>query len=106
DRTAKDVDFVVFRENTEGIYVNIGGQFKRGTADEIAINEDVNTRKGVERIIRAAFEYARTNGRKRVHMADKSNAMSHAHELWQRCFKEVAGEYSEIEARHQYVDAL
>ncbi|MBC7052144.1 3-isopropylmalate dehydrogenase, partial [Salmonella enterica subsp. enterica serovar Enteritidis] len=52
DRTAEDVDFVVFRENTEGIYVNVGGQFKRGTPDEIAINEDVNTRKGVERLIR------------------------------------------------------
>src|SRR6185503_723957 len=69
---ARDVDFVVFRENTEGIYVGMGGQFKRGTPDEVAINEDVNTRKGVERIIRAAFEYARANKRRVVHMADKS----------------------------------
>ena len=82
-RTAKDVDFVVFRENTEGIYVGMGGQFKRGTPDEIAINEDVNTRKGVERIIRAALRVrARRTARRRVHMADKSNAMRHAHELW------------------------
>jgi 3-isopropylmalate dehydrogenase len=105
-RTAKDVDFVVLRENTEGIYVGIGGQFKRGTPDEIAINEDVNTRKGVERLIVAGFEYARGSGRKVVHMADKSNAMRHAHELWHRCFFEIAGRYPDITARHLYVDAL
>jgi len=105
-RTAKDVDLVVFRENTEGIYVGMGGQFKRGTPDEIAINEDVNTRKGVERIIRAAFEFARANGRTKVAMADKSNAMRHAHELWLRVFGEVAAQYPEIESRHVYVDAL
>ena len=105
-RTAKDVDFVVFRENTEGIYVGIGGQLRRGSADEIAINEDVNTRKGVERIIRAAFAYARRSGRRRVLMSDKSNAMRHAHELWQRVFQEVRREYSEIEASHLYIDAL
>jgi 3-isopropylmalate dehydrogenase len=106
ERTAKDVDFVVFRENTEGIYVNIGGQFKKGTPDEIAINEDVNTRKGVERLVRAGFEYARKHGKKTVHMADKSNAMAHAHELWKRCFFEVAKEYPGIDAKHVYVDAL
>ena len=105
-RTAKDVDMMIFRENTEGIYVNIGGQFKRGTPDEIAINEDVNTRKGVERLIRAGFDYATKNGKKTVHMADKSNAMKHAHELWHRCFFEVAKEYPAIEAKHVYVDAL
>jgi 3-isopropylmalate dehydrogenase len=105
-RTAKDVDMVVFRENTEGIYVGIGGQFKRGTPDEVAINEDVNTRKGVERLIRAGFEYAKRHGHKVVHMADKSNAMKHAHELWYRCFFEVAKEYPGIEPKHVYVDAL
>ncbi|MBK8214997.1 MAG: isocitrate/isopropylmalate dehydrogenase family protein [Myxococcales bacterium] len=105
-RTAKDVDVTVFRENTEGIYVGMGGQFKRGTPDEVAINEDVNTRKGVERLIRAGFEYAKKNGKKTVHMADKSNAMKHAHELWYRCFFEVAKEYPGIEAKHVYVDAL
>ena len=105
-RGAKDVDFVVFRENTEGIYVGMGGQFKRGTPDEVAINEDVNTRKGVERIIRAAFEYARAQGRKRVTMADKSNAMRHAHELWLRVFNEVRAQYGEIASDHVYVDAL
>jgi 3-isopropylmalate dehydrogenase len=105
-KTAKDCNFVVFRENTEGIYVGMGGQFKRGTPDEIAINEDVNTRKGVERIIRAAFDYAVTHGRTRVHMADKSNAMKHAHELWYRVFFEVAREYPQIDAKHVYVDAM
>ena len=105
-RTAKDVDFMVFRENTEGIYVGMGGQFKKGTPDEIAINEDVNTRKGVERIIRAAFDYAKIHGKKTVHMADKSNAMKHAHELWYRCFFEVAKEYEGISAKHVYVDAM
>jgi 3-isopropylmalate dehydrogenase len=105
-RTAKDVDLTVFRENTEGIYVGMGGQFKRGTPDEIAISEDLNTRKGVERLIRAGFEFAKAHGKKRVHMADKSNAMKHAHELWYRCFFEVAKEYPGIEAIHVYVDAL
>ncbi len=105
-RCAKDIDFVVFRENTEGIYVDVGGQFKRGTADEIAINEDINTRKGVERLIRAGFDYAKRNGKRTVHMADKSNAMKHAHELWFRCFFEVAKDYPDIAARHVYVDAL
>jgi 3-isopropylmalate dehydrogenase len=106
DRSAKDVDMVIFRENTEGIYVGMGGQFKRGTRDEVAINEDVNTRKGVERLIRAGFEHARTHGKKRVHMADKSNAMKYAHELWYRVFFEVAKEYPGIDARHVYVDAM
>jgi 3-isopropylmalate dehydrogenase len=96
----------VFRENTEGIYVGMGGQFKRGTRDEVAINEDVNTRKGVERLVRAGFEHARRHGKRRVHMADKSNAMRHAHELWYRVFFEVAEEYPDIEAKHVYVDAM
>jgi 3-isopropylmalate dehydrogenase len=102
----KDVDLVVFRENTEGIYVGIGGQFKRGTPDEIAINEDLNTRKGVERLIVAGFEHAKKHGHPVVHMADKSNAMKHAHELWYRCFFEVAERYPGIVAKHLYVDAL
>jgi 3-isopropylmalate dehydrogenase len=105
-RRARDVDFVVLRENTEGIYAGIGGQFKRGTSDEVAINEDVNTRKGVERIIVAAFEYAKARQLPVVHMADKSNAMRFAHELWHRCFFEVAARYPGIEAKHVYVDAL
>jgi 3-isopropylmalate dehydrogenase len=106
DRTEKDVRIMVFRENTEGLYVGVGGFFKKGTADEIAVQEDVNSRKGVERIIRYAFEYARQNGLKRVCMSDKSNAMNFAHDLWQRVFKEVRQEYGEIESRHLYIDTL
>jgi 3-isopropylmalate dehydrogenase len=106
DRTEKDVRIMVFRENTEGLYVGVGGFFKKGTADEIAVQEDVNSRKGVERIIRYAFEYARKNGLKRVCMSDKSNAMTFAHDLWQRVFKEVRREYEGIESRHLYIDTL
>ena len=103
---AKDVDFVVFRENTEGLYVGMGGIFKKDTPDEIAVQEDVNTRKGVERIIRAAFEYARRHRRRRVTMSDKSNALRFGHDLWQRVFAHVAAEFPEIESDHLYVDAL
>jgi 3-isopropylmalate dehydrogenase len=102
----ENVDFVVVRENTEGPYVDAGGVFKQGTPDEIATQEDINTRKGVERIIRFAFELARIQKRKKVLMSDKSNVMTHAGGLWQRVFKEVAAEYSDIQALHMYVDAL
>jgi 3-isopropylmalate dehydrogenase len=102
----QNIDFVVFRENTEGIYVNAGGSFKRGADQELAIQEEINTRHGVERIIRAAFSYAREHRRKRVTLADKSNVLTYGHELWRRVFKLVAAEYPEIEARAQYVDAM
>jgi len=105
-RTEKDIRFMVFRENTEGLYVGVGGVFKQGTPDEIAVQEDVNSRKGVERIIRYAFEYARQNGLKRVCMSDKSNAMPFAHGLWQREFKEVRQEYADIDSRHLFIDTL
>lgn len=118
--TAADIDLMVFRENTEGLYVGVGGFFKKGTADEIAVQEDVNSRKGVERIIRHAFEYARSHTRTpagtrlaqanekhlRLCMSDKSNAMTFAHDLWQRVFKSVRAEYSDIESRHLYIDTL
>jgi 3-isopropylmalate dehydrogenase len=108
----KDIDFVVIRENTEGVYVDAGGFFKQGTADEVAIQEDINTRKGVERVVRYAFEYCERqqkqdgSPRKRVLMCDKSNAMTYAGGLWQRVFKEVSREYPQITAEHRYVDAL
>jgi len=105
-RGVADVNFVVFRENTEGLYVSIGGRFKAGTDDEVAIQEEVNTYKGVHRIVRHAFDYARANRRKKVCMADKSNAMTQGHALWQRVFRAVGSEYPEIEARHMYIDAL
>ncbi len=101
-----DIEFVVFRENTEGAYVGMGGIFKKGTPDEIAIQEDVNTRKGVERIIRYAFEYAKTHGKQKVMMCDKSNVLTYGHDLWQRTFWEVSEEHPEIDAQHLYVDAL
>jgi 3-isopropylmalate dehydrogenase len=102
----EDVDFTVIRENTEGLYVDVGGVFKQGTPDEIAVNEDVNTRKGVERVVLYAFDYARQHGRRRVLMADKSNVLTYAHGLWQRVFKEVAAEFADIQSSHMYVDAL
>ena len=106
NRTTKDIDFVVFRENTEGAYCASGGFLKQGTADEIALQDEINTRRGVERIIVAAFEYARANARTRVTMADKSNVQRFGGDLWQRVFKEVAAGYPEITANHQYVDAM
>ena len=106
DKGPKDLDIMVFRENTEGLYTGVGGQLKRDTPDEVAIEAEMNTRKGVERIIRAAFEYADQHGKDRVCMSDKSNAMRHGHDLWQRTFKAVAAEYPAITASHLYVDVL
>jgi 3-isopropylmalate dehydrogenase len=105
-RGQKDVNFVVFRENTEGLYVSIGGRFKAGTEDEVAIQEELNTFKGVDRIVRHAFAYAKSHGLTKVCMADKSNAMQQGHALWQRVFKQVASEYPGIQATHYYIDAL
>ena len=105
-RGPKDVDFVVFRENTEGLYVGIGGRFKAGTEDEVAVQEELNTFKGVNRIVRHAFQFARERGLPNVCMADKSNAMQQGHALWQRVFREVAAEYPEIQATHYFIDAL
>jgi 3-isopropylmalate dehydrogenase len=106
NRQAEEIDFVVFRENTEGAYCGAGGFLRKGTTDEVATQEELNTRRGVERIITAAFEYARVRGRKRVTMADKSNVQRFGGDLWQRVFKEVAADYPELEANHQYVDAM
>jgi 3-isopropylmalate dehydrogenase len=102
----REIDMVIFRENTEGAYVGMGGNFKKGTKDEIAVQEDVSTRRGVERIIRHAFEYAKRSGRQSVCMADKNNVMRFGGDLWLRTFEEVASEYPEIEHFHMFVDAL
>src|SRR5437868_2148070 len=108
-RDAESIDLIVVREKTEGAYVGIGGQFKRGTTDEIAIQEDINTRKGVERIQRYAFNLDRQRRASglpgRVTMVDKSNALYHAHDLWQRVFVEERERAPEIEAEHLFVDA-
>ena len=96
----------IFRENTEGLYVNLGGSFKVGTPDEVAIQEDLNTWKGVERIVRAAFDFARSHARGRVTLVDKANAMPAAGRLWRRVFREVGAEFPELETDAMYVDAM
>lgn len=101
---AKEVDLVIVRENTEDLYVSMGGRFKAGTPDEVAIDESMNTYKGVERVIRYAFDYATKAGRKKVTMTDKSNAVRFGGGLWQRAFREVAADYPAIEADHLFVD--
>jgi 3-isopropylmalate dehydrogenase len=106
DKGRQHIDFVIFRENTEGAYVGMGGFFKKGTPDEVAVQEDVSTRKGVERIIRYAFEFAKKTRRKSVCMADKNNVMRFGGDLWLRTFEEVAAEYPDIESSHMFVDAL
>ena len=102
---ARAIDFAIFRENTEGIYAGAGGGLRVGTPDEVQLAEEVHTRKGVERIVRYAFEWAKAHGRTRVTMSDKANAVP-AHRLWTRVFAEVGAEFAEIEHEHRYVDAL
>ena len=102
----EEIDFVIFRENTEGAYVGMGGNFKKGTMDEVAVQEDVSTRRGVERIIRYAFDFAKRTGRKSVCMSDKSNVMRFGGDLWLRTFEDVAQGYPGIEHSHMFVDAL
>lgn len=106
DRTPEDINFVVFRENTEGMYAGVGGHLKKITTDEVAIQTSVNTYKGVERIVRYAFEYAREHGLNKVTMSDKSNALRFEGDLWQRVFEEVGAEYPNIEKQHLFIDAL
>ena len=101
-----DVDFTVIRENTEGSYVNSGGVFKKGTPDEVANQVEIHTRKGVDRIIEYAFDYARRNRKTKVCMSDKSNVLAYAGDLWQRSFKEAAARHSGIQTSHLYIDAL
>jgi 3-isopropylmalate dehydrogenase len=104
-REPGDIDLVIFRENTEGVYVGMGGTLRKGTPDEIAIEEDINTRRGVERIIRRAFEFARDRGRRSVTLTDKANAMPNAGGLWRRTFADVAAEF-DIPHTAVYADAL
>lgn len=102
----RKIELDIFRENTEGLYVNLGGSFKVGTPDEVAIQEDLNTWKGVERIVRAAYEFARAHGRNRVTLVDKANAMPAAGRLWRRVFQEVGTEFPEFQTDRMYVDAM
>ena len=99
-------DIVFFRENTEGLYAGLGGSFRTGTADEVAIEESFNTYKGVERIVRAGFEHARATGRTRVTLVDKANVLAHEGGLWRRVFAEVGSGFPEVERDAMYVDAM
>jgi len=106
DKGPGDIDFVVVRENTEGLYLGTGGFVRKNTPDEIAVQEMINTRKGVERCIRYAFEYARKrNKKKKVTLCDKANVLTYAHDLWRRVFGRVGEEYPDIEKEYAFVDA-
>ncbi len=105
DKGPEDIDFIVVRENTEGLYAGVGGSLRKGTRHEVALQEAVYTRMGVERCIRYAFELAGTRDEKKVTMVDKSNVLTFGHDLWVRTFDEVGEEYPEIETDHAYVDA-
>jgi 3-isopropylmalate dehydrogenase len=103
----EDIDFVVIRENTEGLYTGSGGVLKRGTADEVAIQESISTRKGVERCIRFAFDYCRARARaKHLTLCGKSNVLTYEFDLWERVFQEVHEEYHDITTDYQHVDAI
>jgi 3-isopropylmalate dehydrogenase len=107
DKRPEHVDFVVVRENTEGLYAGAGGVLKKGTTDEVAVQESINTRKGVERCIRFAFEYCRNRNRmNKLTLCGKTNVLTYAFDLWERTFYEVAKEYPDIKADYAHVDAI
>lgn len=107
DKGPEDIDFVVVRENTEGLYAGSGGFLKKGTPDEVAIQESINTRRGVERCIRYAFDFCRKRRKeKKLTFCGKTNVLTYAHDLWQRTFDEVADEYPDIETDYANVDAI
>ena len=106
DKTPEDIDFVVVRENTEGLYCASGGFLKKGTKDEVAIQESINTRKGVERCIRYAFEYTqKRNKDKKLTLCGKTNVLTYAFDLWMRAFEEVGSEYPGVSRDYAHVDA-
>ncbi|MEW6750303.1 MAG: 3-isopropylmalate dehydrogenase [Candidatus Latescibacterota bacterium] len=107
DKGPEDIDFVVVRENTEGLYAGAGGVLKRGTPDEVAVQESINTRKGVERCVRYAFEYARQrNRRKTLTLCGKTNVLTYAFDLWERVFHEVGQrDYPDVKREYAHVDA-
>jgi len=107
DKGPEHIDFVVVRENTEGLYAGAGGFLKKGTPDEVAIQESINTRKGVERCIRYAFEYCRKRNRdKKLTLCGKTNVLTYAFDLWERTFNELAKEYADIKSDYAHVDAI
>jgi len=106
DKKPEDIDFVVVRENTEDLYTGIGGFLKKGTPDEVAIQEMIYTRKGVERCVRYAFECARARRRKKLTFCGKTNVLTFTHDLWQRTFDEVGKEYADVQKDYAHVDAI
>jgi 3-isopropylmalate dehydrogenase len=107
DKKPEDIDFVVVRENTEGLYAGAGGTLKYGTPDEVAVQDSINTRKGVERCIRYAFEYCRKRDkRKKLTLCGKTNVLTFAFDLWERAFYDVAKEFPDIETDYAHVDAI
>ena len=106
DKGPADIDFVVVRENTEGLYTGSGGFLKKGTPDEVAIQESINTRKGVERCLRYAFNFCRKrNKEKKLTLCGKTNVLTYAFDLWERAFHEVAQEFADIKTDYAHVDA-
>ena len=108
DKGPEDIDFVVVRENTEGLYAGSGGFLKKGTPDEIAVQESINTRKGVERCLRYAFEYTqRRNKENTLTLCGKTNVLTYAFDLWERVFEEIgAADYPAIKRDYAHVDAI
>jgi len=107
DKTPEQIDFLVVRENTEGFYVGSGGFLKKGTSDEIAIQESINTRKGVERTLRYSFEATRARGgRKKLTLCGKTNVLTYAWDLWMRCFQELSSEFPDVTTDYAHVDAI
>ena len=108
DKGPEDIDFVVVRENTEGLYSGAGGVLKKGTPDEIAVQESINTRKGVERCLRYAFEYTRRRDQgKTLTLCGKTNVLTYAFDLWERTFHELGQtHYADIERDYAHVDAI
>jgi 3-isopropylmalate dehydrogenase len=106
DKGPKEIDFVVVRENSEGLYSGAGGTLKKGTIDEVAVQESINTRKGVERCLRYAFEFCRKRNRaKKLTLCGKTNVLTFAFDLWERTFYEVAKEFADIKTDYAHVDA-
>ena len=106
DKGPEDIDFVVVRENNEGLYAGVGGFLKKGTPEEVATQEMINTRQGVERCIRYAFEYTRKRDkRKKLLLCAKTNVLTYAHDLWWRVFNEVGEEYDDVTREYAHVDA-
>lgn len=107
DKGPDEIDFVVVRENTEGLYTGSGGFLRKGTPAEVAIQESINTRAGVERCLRYAFEYCRErNKRKTLTLCGKTNVLTYAFDLWERAFHEVGEEYPDIQREYAHVDAI